>query len=147
MMNASVVLTPFLMHDVSTLFFLNSLRMNFPKESSPTATIAQWQRLRTGSYFYWKDSKWLTYYVGRALRRLGVKDSRKITRAGGRHFYTLRGAKILNLAVKAGIPLPEEQNGPLSALLQKTEDFALAALITPYLTMSWLLNRQYSIKC
>jgi len=54
-----------------------------------------------------KEMKWInTNWIGRAIRRLGFLDSRKLSREGGRHFYTVNKDVLDVLAQKARVIIP-----------------------------------------
>jgi len=95
------------LNDSRDLILLRALVNNVDRDGEYSASeIKEWVKKEFAGE---EEQKWLrAEWVGRALRRLGFLDSRKLSKAGGRHYYFIRYQFLQGLAHRAGLLLPEE---------------------------------------
>lgn len=105
------------LNDNKDLMLLHTLTRHVDKTAEYSAVqIRDWLK---GEYpeDEAKGMEWLnTAWIGRALRRLGFLDSRKLSREGGRHFYTVNKDKLDSLARKARLTVPAIPDIPVPGL-------------------------------
>ncbi len=79
---------------------LQTLMKHVEKDEEISASqICGWMKEEYGDEAKWLNSIW----VGMALKRLGFSDSRKLSRLGGRHFYTIRKDFLHQVAKRTGL--------------------------------------------
>ena len=98
-------------NDSRDLLLLVALVKNISEEFKEysIAEIRKWVEAEAAG----EDIRWLNaHWTGRALRRLGFKNSVKMSKRGGRHYYLISRTEVLRLADKIGLEVKElKDNG------------------------------------